>query len=498
MKKEKRNNMAKILGKQPIKEEFVRVELGDQRLSHRLVHLVDLLENEFESSLPKACSEWKEIKAAYRFFSNDHIDPEQLQNTHILNTVARINDVLEDSVILVQDSTSLNYHSHPATLGLGDIANSSGKRCSEGIQCHSGMIYTVHGTPLGLTFQKFWLRKNKEGEERIKYRRGKYRIPFEKKESFRWLEGIRVAHLLQQQVKKHIIVVQDREGAINQVIEAALNFKIGFICRVKNQRTCIESGHQTIRNYLKSRNFDTKIEIEVVFRKKYGKSKKDNRRYPPQRRRALIEVWWQEIAIRMKINSKSPKSARMITVLLAEEKIESNQRVKEPLSWILFTNESIKCNKDALKILAYYKCRWQIEEYHRIWKSGCRVEDCRLGSAQKLIRYLKVMAVIAWRQHYLTEIGREFPNFPASICLSSSEIQAVNLQAHNDLDTTLTLRQAWHLISRIGGFMDRKSDNDPGPTTFWRGLQKIVYIAKGIDAAFLIIQQKTDRQSKAA
>jgi hypothetical protein len=104
----------KAIGQQPLKNEFNKVELGDYRLTCRLEHLAALLGNDFQSNLPSACVDWKEIKAAYRFFSNNHVNSENIQTTHFENTIARVDDLEAEPILLVQDTTSFNYQSHRA------------------------------------------------------------------------------------------------------------------------------------------------------------------------------------------------------------------------------------------------------------------------------------------------------------------------------------------------------------------------------------------------
>jgi hypothetical protein len=492
----------RAIGQQPIKSEFIKIELGDHRLSRRLEHLAELLGSDFQSNLPKACVDWKEIKAAYRFFSNNHVDPEKIQNTHFQNTLARMVDLEADPILLVQDSSSFNYNSHRATSNLGSLGSVHGVHRARGIHCHSGLLYTTHGTPLGIVFQKFWLRKNRRGQAEVRASQKRRSLSIKRKESFRWLQVIQVANSIQKNTNRHVIVVSDREGAINEAFRFAIDSETKFIARVGDMRTCINSKTKfktvLIKNHLKSRPFGAQMELAIAYRKPYGTYHLDNKRRSPKHRKALIQIWWKEVTISLNSRSRSPKHWKKVTAILAEESPSSCPNKRDRLLWLILTNEKVQTQEDATKIITYYKCRWQIEEYWRIWKSGCRVEDCRLGDSKKLIRYLKIMGVVAWRQHYLTEIGREFPNLPASECLTPSEIKALQIQSHKTLNSNLTLGEAWHLISKLGGFMNRKSDNNPGPTTFWRGLQKIEYTAQGVEGYWSEQQQTETPHLKAA
>ena len=94
---------------------------------------------------------------------------------------------------------------------------------------------------------------------------------------------------------------------------------------------------------------------------------------------------------------------------------------EEPLEWMLLTNLMVQDFEEAVKKYFGTACRWRIEVFHKILKSGLRVESCRLQTADRLIRYLTVMSIIAWRIFWITLIGRSHPNSPCTILLAENE-----------------------------------------------------------------------------
>ena len=317
------------------------------------------------------------------------------------------------------------------------------------------------------------------------------------RESFRWIQVIETARIAQRQTQKRILVVADSEGDINELYRVALESDIGFIIRADILRSCKESKPETIKNFLKSSQFIDKIVIDVTFRKKIQKLELGKyQRLSPQHRRAEVFMWAKAITISLKDPITRRSHEKRINVVLADE--QPKPEIKEPLSWLIFTSEKIDSKQDVRNIITKYKFRWQIEEYHRIWKTGCRVEDCRLSSGPKLTRYLKIMGVIAWRQHYLTEIGREYSHVSASRFFNPMEIQALKLEFKDAVDSFLTLGEAWRLIAQLGGFLNRHSDKNPGATTFWRGLQQIIYTTKAMEWAIHLSDQPTEKVVKTA
>ena len=148
----------------------------------------------------------------------------------------------------------------------------------------------------------------------------------------------------------------------------------------------------------------------------------------------------------------------------------------EPLEWLLLTNTPVSHFDAAVQVVAWYCCRWQIEVFHKVLKSGCRVEDCLLQTAARLQNYIALMSVVAWRLHWLTYINRTAPDLPCTHILTTVEWQALYLRMHHTTQfppTPPTVRQAVRWIAQLGGFLGRKSDGEPGVTVIWWGWQRL-------------------------
>ena len=139
-------------------------------------------------------------------------------------------------------------------------------------------------------------------------------------------------------------------------------------------------------------------------------------------------------------------------------------------------NERHPAQLPALYVVARYYERWRIEVFHKVLKSGCRVEDCLLQTAARLQNYIALMSVVAWRLHWLTYINRTAPDLPCTHILTTVEWQALYLRMHHTTQfppTPPTVRQAVRWIAQLGGFLGRKSDGEPGVTVIWRGWQRL-------------------------
>jgi hypothetical protein len=140
----------------------------------------------------------------------------------------------------------------------------------------------------------------------------------------------------------------------------------------------------------------------------------------------------------------------------------------EPLDWLLVTNVPIQTWQDATERIGWYCLRPLIEAWHKILKSGCKIEACRLESAERLKPYLTLMGIIAWRLFCLAHINREMPEASCTTILADHEWKALHTAIHRRatlLTPPPTVRQAVRWIAQLGGFLARKGAGEPGTTT---------------------------------
>ena len=144
--------------------------------------------------------------------------------------------------------------------------------------------------------------------------------------------------------------------------------------------------------------------------------------------------------------------------------------------WRLLTTLPITSLAEACEKVGWYAQRWQIEVIHKVLKSGCKIEQRQLETAERLERALAVDQVVAWRLLALCKAGREQPDAAVSEWLDQAEWEALWCQVHQRPTpprTPPTVRQAVRWIAQLGGFLARKGDGEPGPITLWRGLHRL-------------------------
>ena len=166
---------------------------------------------------------------------------------------------------------------------------------------------------------------------------------------------------------------------------------------------------------------------------------------------------------------------------------EPPPEVKEPLEWMLLTTVPTTDPEQAGVRLSWYARRWGIEVFHRVLKSGCRIQDRALKTAHRIEACLAIDLVVAWRVYLLNKQGRETPDVPCDLFLEEEEWKVLAIRFNKPLDTPPTLREAVRMIATLGGFLGRKGDGEPGTTTLWRGLIRLAAMVEGYRLALATV-----------
>lgn len=203
-----------------------------------------------------------------------------------------------------------------------------------------------------------------------------------------------------------------------------------------------------------------------------------------QERQTKVSIRFCSVTLRppWRPEQKKLPAVHLQAILVREEHPPENlaELGHEPIEWLLLTNTTVNNFDEALRVVAWYCCRWQIEVFHKIIKSGCRVEDCLLQTVDRLKNYIALMSVVAWRLHWLTYINRTAPDLPCTAILTTVEWQALYMRIHKTTKfpkAPPSAHQAIRWIAQLGGFLGRKSDGEPGITAIWRGWQRLQDLA---------------------
>ena len=447
--------------------DYAKAKLGDSRLGKRLARLLNQLAGNPTASISAAVQDPYQAKAAYRFVGNEEVTTEKITNITRDVTLANINKVKPPVVLLPQDTTEFNYTNLKATEGLGNIGTI---KTAMGIVTHSSIAISDTGEVFGLIAQKTWVRPPAEhgkSSERIK-------LPIEEKESNKWLETIENAGNLfpEGTLAVHIC---DREGDIYELFCKAERDNAKYLSRKCHDRK-IESdeGIGKLDDYEKALPLAGRITISVPRDSHTGRKARD----------AELEIRYGKCQIMKPSNLVSnivlPKSIEVYIVTATEKNPPPDQ---EKIYWHLITNVPTESFEDAVERIQWYTQRWKIEVFHRTLKSGCKVEELQSGSADKLMKLIAIYSIIALQIMELGYIARTQPDATCEMCFMEDEWKILYRVANKTKDLPEkppTIQEAVVMIAKLGGFLGRKSDGQPGVTVIWRGLTKLYTI---LDAA---------------
>lgn len=444
-----------------VQREFGAARLGDRRLEQRLLALAGAFFDKPGAGILQACGSWPAAKAAYRFFDHERTTMQSLLEPHHEATLERMRG--EPVVLLVQDTSSLNYTTHRDMEGIGPIG--SWRNGPQGLLLHSTLALRPDGLPLGILDVQCWHRKR--ADFGAKKKRQKKTI--DAKESAKWLRPLPAVAEAQRRCPQSLLVsVCDREADVYEFFDEAHKLGCPLLVRAMQDRA-LEDG---ARLWAHMQSLPQAAEIQLNVPRNGSQSA----------RSARMSLRFDAITLKPPRLKKHLPSRQLWAVWITE--IDPPPKIK-PLQWMLLTDVPVITVEHALERLQWYARRWGIEVFHRILKSGCRIEGRQLAAADRLEACLAIDMVVAWRIHHLTYLGRTAPDLPCTIAFSDDQWKAVIVvntrkpppQQPPSLATMIVL------VAKLGGFLGRKGDGFPGSQTIWRGLQRLDAITIGYQAA---------------
>ncbi len=427
--------------------EFAHAKLPDHRHLHRLQIMATAFANRPTAPIPQACPNPGEAKGTYRFLENNRIAPMSIRQAHHEATLER---VLSHPVVLaVQDTTMLNYSSHPKTQGLGPLGSHPTKLI--GLLVHSTLAITPAGQPLGFLHNAVRARQG----HGLAARRHQRKLA--QKESHKWIESLKACQSLAPRCPKtRLVNITDREGDIYelfvQAASAPAQSKVDLLVRARHDRK-LQDQDRPLWEHVGRQPVGATLSVLVGRRgDQPGRLAKLNIRFcsvelkAPSRQadQPPIKLW----AIQAQECSPVPKGAVRI-------------------GWRLLTSCPVTTAPEAIEKVKWYAQRWQIEVIHKVLKSGCQIEQRQLETAEHLERVLSLDLVVAWRILALCKAARQTPDDPISNWLPSAQWQALCAYVYRRTQTPTavpSVRQAVRWIAQLGGFLARKSDGEPGTT----------------------------------
>jgi hypothetical protein len=199
---------------------------------------------------------------------------------------------------------------------------------------------------------------------------------------------------------------------------------------------------------------------------------------------AVVQLSYGSLRILPPIGKQKRYPALTLTVLHARESDEPADRPR--IDWRLVTDLPVTSNRAAVEKLRWYALRWKIEVFHKVLKSGCKAEDARLRTAERLAKLIAVFCILSWRIFWMTMLNRSAPDVTPELALTDIEVALLDRLVPDKAHTppaTRTLASCLTKIARLGGYLARAGDPPPGNTVMWRGPSRLTDITLGASLA---------------
>jgi Transposase DNA-binding len=453
-----------------IGDELRGCRFRDARHGKRLRTLLEQFSDRVGASIPFACQDWANTKAAYRLLSSDRVTEHAILAGHLAATRSR-SRTGDAPLLILHDTTTFTYNrGDVAAVGITHRAFTRKDRdglpqhyvvC--GLQMHSSMVVTPEGLPLGLASVHFWTRDRFKGCTAMKRKINPTRVPIEEKESRRWLDGLRRSSALVGR-PENCVHIGDRESDIYELFCLAEEVGTHFLVR-----TCVDrlagNGRHTIADEMTETRVRGLHRIEVRDRK--GNISE-----------AVLEIRYRRILVLPPIGKQKQYPHLTLTVLHVLERGTPDGR--DRIDWKLMTDLPVVSRKDAVEKLRWYAMRWKIETFHKILKSGCKAEESKLRTAERIINLIAVLCILSWRIFWMTMMNRVAPGATPDPAFTPLELQLLDRLHKDGADPPAKSLSTYILkLARLGGYLARGHDGPPGNTVLWRGISRLTDIQLG-------------------
>lgn len=413
--------------------EFGGAPLGDARLSKRLVNVAAAKAQVPDRAFSGVAEgDWPAVKGYYRMIDRPEESAVNMPNIlapHRRRTVRRM--MGQNTVLCVQDGSDLEYTNLHHCEGLGEIGTNQTGAKSRGLHLHSTLAVAPSGLPLGVLRAQCIAPQAKSPDDD----RPSFAIPIEEKKTFVWIEHHReLVALAAEMPQTRLIDVCDREADFFELFdEQRQSPGVDLLVRAKYDRGITA---EPFKLFAGVRQTPAQSRVRVVLPRQSARPKRSKQQARPMRPRRTADLAVRYLRVQLRpARYHADKEPIDIWVIHARE--ENPPPDTQAVEWFLLTTIDITLAEDAEQCLRWYCLRWRIEDFHRVLKSGCRIEDLAHKTAERLRRAIAINLVIAWRIMLMTLLGRQTPELPAEVLFSDIELRTLRAYAKKTLEASL-------------------------------------------------------------
>lgn len=451
-------------------EQFGGVQLGDRRRARRLVRLAAQMAADPSGSIPRQTETWSDTKAAYDLFDRESVTFEAVCQPHWNLR----HEAGPGRFLILGDTTEIDFGKSAARAGLGPLGNGSG--C--GLLLHSALLVDAErGVLHSIAGAEVICRRIKPpGREPSAQRLARAR------ESQRW--GRLVDTIGRPPAATTWIPVMDREADNFEVFGHCQAQRSEWVIRARTlSRRLLPAGGQapSLREFLRELPLAGSLQLKVVGKARTRNSKARGGRL------ATLEVRYG--ALRMPPPRQQSPYLKQLPAQALSMNVVWVREINPPpgeaaVEWVLYTSLDVTSLEEALVVIGYYRRRWLIEEWHKALKTGTRVTERQLETADRLKPLIGLLSVEALRLVQMKHLAASEPDCPATQVAPQLYVRVLRKALRvSDKRPEWTIRQFVRALARLGGFLARKRDGEPGWQTLWHGWEKLTLILRGHDLA---------------
>jgi hypothetical protein len=437
----------------------------EKRLQDRLVETAARLAERPSGSLPQRL-DWADLKGAYRLARDADATPDVLQAVHRQRTRERMTRA--DAVLIIHDPTHLDFSGHRAVRDrLGPTGDGGGRGF---VQHNSLAVDPGRGELLGLIHQQTFIREAAPARETRHQRQRRAG-----RESAMWAAGIRAVGPMP--AGACWVHVGDRAADFFEPMATARANQCHFLirlCQDRRVRRLGLEGDDALGHLMAvARGLPAEFADVVEVPSKGGRPA----------RQAEVCLASTRLLVRPPAKDKKWRGHGPIATTVIRVWEPSPPPGVEALEWVLGTDLLAHEPADVARYRDWYAWRWPtMEEYHKVEKTGCRIEDLRLEAPERLLAMIAVVAVVAVRVLALRWQRDADPDAPSEAVATPLEVEVVAKATRSRRPIT-RVREFVDAVAKLGGYLGRPCDGPPGWQALWRGYQRLADILLGVELA---------------
>jgi hypothetical protein len=422
------------------------------------------------------------LKAFYRLCNCDEVTHEAVLAPHRNRVLEQVSRLRRD-ILVIHDSTELDYSTHFALEGLGQIGNGHHR----GYICHNSLVVDPKNREvLGLLNQILHHRPKVAKKETEKQRRER-----ESRESRLWVEG--VARLPS---RRQLIDVCDQGADVFEFLAKEAESGRRFVVRAAYDRAIFlghkEKGERAgyLRTYASQLPKWGEFTLQVTSKREEKSPKKKGKKVAHFRkaREARLCIAAAPVRVRPPGKKSGEYANRPLPLWIVRVWEPAPPKGQERLEWFLLTNEPVETFEDAWRVTGWYECRWIIEEYHKALKTGCGIENPQFATEERLQPAIALLSVVALTLLSLRDASRR-PDAKTRLAtdfVSIDYVELLSVWRHKHVCPDWSVREFFYALARLGGHQNRKCDGEPGWLVLWRGWTALQAMLEGALAMKLI------------